>query len=333
MMNEWKKQLGSTQLLILLLTIAVAIYLLQVSWQFLGMFSDAFVILFFAWIISVLFEPSVERVSKWTRLGRGVAAGIIYTAFFGILALTVILFIPAIGAQIATLAKVLPTYLKSSPAFVNTLSTTVLTSLQGSLALLPSVATFLFYVFLVLIISVYLVVDKERFLHEFYNLLPKKWHEHAQFTQELVDKTFGSFLRVQLLVGLIAGIATWIILRLFSVNFAASTAVIAGILTIIPLVGPVLGIIPPVVIAFLVNPTIGLIVFLVLLAFQQVLFNIVIPKILGKAFKLHPIVVLLSFIVGYKILGPIGAIFGVPVLSILVVTLHRLYRHFLQEGK
>ncbi len=332
-MDTWKKQFGSTQLLILLLTIAVAIYLLQISWQFLGMFSDAFVILFFAWIISVVFEPSVERVSTWTKLRRGPAAGIIYTAFFGILVLTVILFIPALGAQMQTLAKVLPSYFKSSPEFVHTFSNTIFTSLQGSISLLPSVATFLFYVFLVLIISVYLVIDKERFVREFYNLLPKKWHEHAVFTQELIDKTFGSFLRVQLLVGIIAGIATWIVLRIFSVDFAASTAVIAGILTIIPLVGPVLGIIPPVVIAFLANPTIGLIVFLVLLAFQQVLFNIVIPKILGKAFKLHPIVVLLSFIVGYKILGPIGAIFGVPVLSILVVTLHRLYRHFMQEAK
>lgn len=331
MMDSWKKHVGSTRLLVLLLTIAVAVYLLQISWQILGIFSDAFVILFFAWVFSLLLTPSVERLSSWMHIPRNIAAAIVFTIFFAVLTLTIMLFIPAVSKQIQTFSKVLPSYLNSSPGFVSKISNSALSYLEGSLGFIPSIAGFLFYVFITLIIAVYLVVDKERFSREFYHLLPEKWHEHAKFTQELIDNTFGSYLRVQLLTGLIAGIATWLVLRIVGIDFAASTALIAGILTIIPLLGPVLGIIPPTLIAFLADPTRGLIVFLVLLAFQQVLFNIVVPKMLGKAFKLHPIVVLLSFIVGYKAFGPIGAIFGVPVLSILVVTLHRLSRHFLEQ--
>lgn len=331
MIDSLKKHFGSSQLLIVLLTIAVGLYVLQILWQVLGLFSDAIIIVFSAWIVSFILGPLVHRIEKWTRVPKIVAAGIVYTFFFGLLILTVILFIPAISHQMQTLGKVLPQYLASFPVFVNQFTNNSFTYIQNSLPLLPSVAQFLFTVFLVLIVSFYLVIDKDHIQAELYNLLPKKWHHHADFFGELVDSTFGSFLRVQLIFGLVAGIATWILLRILGIDFAASTAVVAGVLTTIPLVGPILGIIPPVFVAFLVDPARGLIVFLVILAMQQVLFNIVGPKLLGNALKLHPIIVLLSFIVGFKLFGPLGAVFAVPVLGILAVILHRLSKHFLTQ--
>lgn len=329
MMDSWRKQLGSTQLLIILLTIAVALYLLQLVWQILGIFSDAIIILFTAWVVSFILDPLTDRTQRITHLPKTAAAGIIYALFFGLLILVAMLFVPALSHQLQTLGKVLPQYLSSFPTFVNQFTNNSFSYIQSSLPLLPSVAQFLLYTFLVLIISFYLVVDKEHIKDELYNLLPKKWHVHADFFGELVDTTFGSFLRVQLIFGLVAGIATWIVLRVLGIDFAASTAVIAGILTTIPLVGPVLGIIPPVFVAFVTDPARGLVAFLIILAMQQVLFNVVGPKLLGNALKLHPIIVLLSFIIGYKLFGPLGAIFAVPALGILVVILHRIGKHFL----
>lgn len=331
MMDSWKKQLGSTQLLIVLLTIAVALYLLQLAWHVLGIFSDAIIVVFTAWVVSFVLGPLAYRLQKITRLPKAAAAGLIYAAFFGLLILTVILFIPSLSRQMQTLGKVLPHYLAQFPTFVNQITNNSFNYIQNSLPLLPSVAQFLFLVFIVLIISFYLVIDKDHIKEEIYNLIPKKWHHHADFFGELVDNTFGSFLRVQLIFGLVAGIFTWIVLRILGIDFAASTAVIAGVLTTIPLLGPILGIIPPVFVALLVDPTRGLVVFLIILAMQQILFNIVGPKLLGNALKLHPIIVLLSFVVGFKLLGPLGAVFAVPVLGILVVILHRLSRHFLAQ--
>ena len=184
-----------------------------------------------------------------------------------------------------------------------------------------------------MIISFYLVIDKEKFQKELYSTTPKKWHPHIQFTQDIVESTFGSYLRIQLLIGVIAGVVTWIVLQIAGIQFAASTAVVAGLLTTIPLLGPALGITPPVLIAFLTNPLKGLIIFLVLIIFQQILFNVIAPRLLGKVFKMHPIVVLLSFIVGYKVFGAIGAVFSVPLLGILLVVIHRLSRHFIAGEK
>lgn len=333
MLEEIKKQLSSANILIMLLIIAVSVYLFQAFWQVLGVFSDVLIILFSAWVLSIVLDPIVDKLSRYVKLPRSIAAFLVYTLFFGLLALTVVLFIPAVGSQIQNFSKALPKYVSTSPDFVNRLTNTGITYLESSLPILPSVAAFLFYIFLILIISVYFVIDKERFQKEFYNLLPKKWHEHAKFGQELIDNTFGSFIRVQLLFGLIAGIVTWAVLRAANVDFAASTALIAGILTTIPLLGPILGIIPPVILAFLTDPTRGILVFVILIAFQQILFNIIGPRLLGKAFKLHPIVILLSFILGYRIFGALGAIFGAPVLAILIVVIHRFSKHFLNQEK
>lgn len=329
MMDSWKKQLGSTHLLIILLSIAVSIYLLQMLWQVLGIFSDAIIVVFSAWIVSFILEPLVERVKNITKLPKTASAGIVYTLFFGLLIVTVVLFIPAFTYQMTTLTKLIPKYVGSFPIFVNQFTSNSVGYIQNSLPLIPSVAQFLFTIFIVLIISFYFVVDKDHMQKELYNLVPTKWRHHADFFGNLVEITFGSFLRVQLVFGIVAGIATWIVLRALGIEFAASTAVLSGILTTIPLLGPILGIIPPVFVAFLTDPTRALIIFLILLAMQQVLFNIVGPKLLGNALKLHPVVVLLSFIVGYKLLGPLGAVFAVPVLGILVVILHRMGRHFL----
>lgn len=331
MIDSIKKRLGSSSLLITLLTIAVSLYLLQIVWQVLGIFSDAIIAFFSAWVVSFILEPLVEKIKLLTKLPKTAAAGLVYALFFCLLTLTVILFIPAMSHQIQTLGKVLPKYLESYPTFVHQFTNNSVSYIQNSLPFIPSLAQFLFTVFIVLIISFYLVIDKDHLHRELYNLIPKKWHTHAIFFEELVDTTFGSFLRVQLLFGLIAGLATWIVLRIVGIDFAATTAVVAGILTTIPLLGPILGIIPPVFVAFLTDPTRALIVFLILLAMQQVLFNIVGPKLLGNALKLHPIIVLLSFIVGFKIFGPLGAVFAVPVLGIVVVILHRLGRHFLSK--
>jgi len=290
---------------------------------------DVIVVVFMAWVVSFILEPAVENLTLITRIPKTIAAFVVYTLCFGLLALIINLFIPAITKQIDILGKMLPIYANTAPPFVHKVTDGFLSYLENSIVFLPSVASFLLSVFIVLIISFYFVIDKESIRKEIYHLIPRRWHHHALFTEELIQTTFGSFLRVQVLTGVIAGVFTWVLLQALGNPFALATALLAGLLTIIPFAGPVLGIIPPVVITFFQDPTQGIIVFVIILIMQQILFNIVVPKLLGNALKLHPIIVILSFIVGYKLFGPLGAVFGVPVLGILVVILHRLGNHFI----
>lgn len=333
MIEEIKRQFTSVQILVTLLIAAVGIYLLQIVWQVLGNFSDVFGIVICAWLVSFILEPAVDSTKHITKLPRILSALIVYLLFLGFMSATIVFFIPAVTTQFQSLTIILPHYLASSPTFINKLGDLANSSLNNSLVLVPSVANFFFSIFLVLIISFYFVIDKTHIQEELLNILPKKWHKEVLFIQDTIDVTFASFVRVQLLFGFLAGVSTWIILTIFGVGFAASTSLLAGVLTTVPLLGPVLGIIPPVFVSIVTDPSKALFVFLIILIIQQILFNIIGPKLMGKAFKMHPVIVILSFLVGLKIAGGIGAILGVPVLSIILVVIHRISKHFLNPSQ
>ncbi len=332
MLDEIKKPFTS-QLLITLLILAVGLYLFQIAWQFLANFSDVIIILVSAWILGFILEPLVERTSKLIHTTKPVAAFIVYGLFLGLIAAAIFIFIPQVTVQIERLLPILPRYFTNSPQFINHWINNVAQYFDNSLPLISSVAQFFFDLFIVIIISFYLVVDKERINKELYHMIPKKWHHHTHFVQTLINTTFASFLRVQLIFGILAGLTTWIVLRAFGIDFADSSALLAGILTMVPLIGPVLGLIPPLLVAFITDPTKAVIIFIILLVLQQVIFNIYGPRLMSKAFKLHPIIILLSFLIGYKIAGGAGAIFAIPVFGIATVIIREISHHFLESEK
>ena len=336
MIDEFKKELTSFRLLAMLLTIAVGLYLLQILWQFLGNFSDVIVILVIAWLLSFILEPIAYKVSQNTTLSMAWSALIVYIVIAAIFTVATIIFIPTVISQIQTLSTIAPIYLAYAPKTVQALNFNFTSAFDNFISYVPSVAQSLISILMILILSFYFIVDKERINNEIYNLAPKKWHNNLKFIQKVIDDTFASFLRVQVLFGVLAGISTWIVLTIFGVNFAASTSLIAGILNIVPLIGPIIGIIPAALVVLVsdpANPIKAVLVFAILLLIQQVTFNAIGPRIMGKAFKLHPIIILLSFIIGAKIAGPLGAVFAIPVLGIVGIIFRELGHYFINPTK
>ena len=331
MLEELKKQSVLVSTFLVLGSVALGIYLFQILWNVLGFFSDALVILFSAWILSFILAPAVDLLEKRFKLPKLVAAAIVYILFFALFAYAVFLFIPVVTSQYFALVKVLPKYQQSFPYYVNRATQIILTAVGNSLTLIPAIGNFLVGLIMVIITSFYFTVDKDRINKELFFLIPKKYHNTALYVQELIDNTFGSFIRVQIIFGVVAGIATWIIMTIFGVGFAASTSLVAGILTIVPLVGGLFALVPPVAIALLMDPWKALFVLTSLVVMQQIIFNIIFPRVVGSALKLHPVVVIFSFFVGYKIAGSFGVIFAVPIIAIVLVILHRLSHHFLGE--
>lgn len=332
MLDEIKKEFTLFKLLVFLATVAVSLYLLGILWQFLGNFSDVIVILLIAWLLSFILEPLVDFVSKLTRLAKIWSALIVY-AFFALLFTTIIfLFLPIVIGEFQSLSKIAPMYLASFPKFIQTWNSAITNSVNALISFIPSLANIFIDIILILILSFYLIVDKEKINSELYKLAPRGWHNNLKFIQKTIDETFASFLRIQLIFGVIAGIFTWIVLRIFSVDFAASIALLAGILTVIPIVGPILAVIPPAFVALVThpeNPVLAIAILGLLILIHQIVFNTIGPKLMEKAFKLHPIIVFLSIIIGYKVAGPLGAVFVVPVLGIFVIVIRKLGYHFI----
>lgn len=332
MLDDLKKELSSFRLLASLLTIAISIYLFGVLWQFLQNFFDIIIILVVAWLLSFILEPLVDFIVKFTKFSKVISSLIIYSLFAVLFSVMIFIFIPVVSSQFQSLSRLIPEFLSSYPRYLDAWNNAVLKSADIFINLIPSIATLFINIIFVLFLSFYLIVDKEKINDEIYKLAPKGWHENLKFIQKVIDNTFSSFLRIQLIFGIISGISTWVVLTIFGVNYAASVSLLAGILTVIPLIGPILALIPPIFIVLAVNPnntTGAFLIFAILLLIQQIIFNFVGPKLMGKAFKLHPAIVFLSIIIGYKVAGGFGAVFAVPALGILVIVLKELGHYFI----
>lgn len=331
MFDELKKDLSSLKLLIALATIAVGLYLFEYAVSFLRNFSDIIIIIFFGWLVSFILEPFVDLFTNYLKIPRILSTIIVFFLAAILISLTFILFIPDIAIQLNTLQKLLPTVLNNAPPIVADGVGNFTKSIGNYGNIIPSVTQFLVNLVTILVLSFYLVIDKDNLNKRMYALTPRKYHEQMRFIQKVIDRSFASFVRIQLLWGVIGGVITWIVLTIFGVNFAASTSLIAGILTAIPVIGPIIGVIPPLLVALIESPNQALIIFLIIFIIQQFIFNAIGPKIIGKAFNINPVIVILSLLIGLKVAGATGAVFAIPVASVIIIVGREYYNFYFKE--
>ncbi|MFN8630723.1 MAG: AI-2E family transporter [Chloroflexota bacterium] len=173
-------------------------------------------------------------------------------------------------------------------------------------------------ILIVTILSVYLVIDREDALAFVYRLVPPSQTSTARLVQSSVARSFGGFLRTQLVMGLVYGLLATAVNVVFGLQYGGVTAVTAGVLHAIPFFGPFISWLPPVAVALLTVPfPTPLIVLAIMAVGWFVTMNVLQPRLMAGAVGIHPIVVLGSVIVGSKIAGIPGAIFGIPIAAVL----------------
>jgi predicted PurR-regulated permease PerM len=152
--------------------------------------------------------------------------------------------------------------------------------------------------------------------------LPPEWRPDLEAITRIVDRVFGRWVRGQLLLGLVVGLMTFVGLIVLGLvidpvfrDFAVILAVTAGLLELLPIIGPIISAVP----AILLGATAGvpgiLAAFLLYLGVQQVENNVLVPKIQGDATDLHPGIVLAAIVIGGSIAGFIGAILALPLTA------------------
>ena len=130
-----------------------------------------------------------------------------------------------------------------------------------------------------------------------------------------MQKKLGLWLRGQLILCLVIFILTYIGLLILGVKYALIIAVIAGLTEFIPYLGPVLGAIPAVFIAFTQSPTLALFTAILYIIIQQIENNFLVPKIMQKAVGLNPIVSIVAIMIGFSVGGVVGALLSIPVAT------------------
>jgi predicted PurR-regulated permease PerM len=192
--------------------------------------------------------------------------------------------------------------------------------ITGSLAAVISYIVVPFWVFFVL-------KDRERGTRAFVRLFPVA--VQADVAQIVIDArdVFGSYIRAQLLLSTLTGVVTAVGLQLFGVQFAIILGVIAGVANLIPVLGPLIGGLPAIVVVAATHPGWQILwVFLFLFVSQELKDFILVPRVQGRAVRLHPAVILVMIVVAGHLYGFWGLLFAVPLAAVARDAFMYIYR-------
>jgi predicted PurR-regulated permease PerM len=207
----------------------------------------------------------------------------------------------------------------------NVLSTT--TTLVGSTF---SVVGGIFSVFVALLVtffvSLYMTIDAPRIQAYIQDLFPPSYRSELADLLRRIARVWRSFLRGQLILGVVVGVATYIALTLVGMPGALIFAILAGLLEVVPNLGPVLAMIPAVIVALIQGSDVmrelginnlgfALITVGIYFLIQQLENNILVPRIIGDSVNLHPIVVICAVAVGLTTGGILGALLAPPIAA------------------
>jgi predicted PurR-regulated permease PerM len=199
-------------------------------------------------------------------------------------------------------------------------------ALQNAFVILGGIITLVGNLGLVLLLSFFLTLDGPRLMRKAFDLIPPQYDGDARMLTVTVDRVFGGYIRSTLLQAFLVGAGTAIVMGIFGEPYVLVASLFAGFFMLIPFVGTALALVPPVLAALSHDPAQAPVIFVILLVYQLLVENVLMPKLLSDALGLHPLVIIASLLIGVKIGGFWGAFFAVPVAGVIATMALFFYR-------
>ncbi len=348
------------------------LYVLYRSSGALYPFIIGFVIAYLAIPLVNRLEKAIPVAARHRRMARRIAILLVYLVMIAILVLVVYLFLSVVIEQVNRLIREAPQLMQSITAQVDlwlknrevaefvesyqksidqqlrqqieiqlqTLGQRIVESsmstfqkgVEGLFDALSKTISFLLGIVIIPIWLYYVLDDSEYLTQNLLHLIPLSIRPDARCLLTIVDKIFNAFLRGQLILCIIVGAAAFAGLSLIGVPYAALLAIIAFITEAIPMIGPLLGMIPALLIALAQGTDALLWTFILYMVISQVEAMYLKARITGNSLSLHPALVMIVLIVGANLGGVLGMILSAPVTAIARDLFKYLYIRFSQQA-
>jgi predicted PurR-regulated permease PerM len=329
----------------------------------LGSFLSLFSYFFWGFAIAYLLNPLMVYIERKTKVKRALALLIVYALFIGVISLVCVLVVPIVVKNVVDLIGNMPDYIINLQRWITELTTTNkylvkydissymedtlnnsiknantylgmgLKILVGNLINLSNV---LIKFITGIVISLYLLKDKENFLLNIKKLLTimldeKKTSIIISFGDK-VNNIFKRFVIGKFVDSIIVGLICFAALIVLKIPYAIIISIIVGGTNMIPYFGNIIGLVPACLITLLASPLKSLevgIVILVLMQFDGLFLG---PKIIGEKIGLNPIWIILGITLGGGIYGILGMFLGVPIVAVLKLLLQEFVERNLKEN-
>jgi predicted PurR-regulated permease PerM len=333
--------------------------LLVLAWVVAGAVRHAVFLFLVALLIALLLNPLVRGLGRvW--IPRGLAVAIVYLAFAAAVALAVLALATVVVQQTRHASNRVDNYFtvvsgrthdtgarhdlarlqhwlnkhhlkrihvqNAGGKFLNSIGTKdvekyTTKALNWAEGAGLAVVSLLFSVFLVVVVSIYMLLDMHRLKAAVDRRFPP--HEGSAPLLERMEQALASYVKGQLLLSLIigasAGLGLWILGLTGALPHGGRYALLfgawAGVTELIPYIGPWLGAAPPVIYALVTHPISALWVALLFLAIQQLEGHLIVPNVMGRSLRLHPLLVIFGLLAGGEIYGFPGILVALPLLA------------------
>ncbi|HEU5347328.1 MAG TPA: AI-2E family transporter [Ktedonobacterales bacterium] len=354
---------ASIRLLIYVVLVIAFMVLGGMIWQVLVHYQDAIIVLFLAWIIAFTLRP-VAVILEGRRIPPVLAVALVYLGLIVLAVGSIFLAIPVIREEVSRLTTQASTLL--SPANIQALGarlaraleffglsaqlaqtlvrqlTTELPRAAGDLSgrlvttvegMAGTLLTLFAEAVLVVIISFYIMLDGERVVEHLIARLPPPWIADVRLFQRHVDAAFGGFLRATLVIGTVYAALNWVVLALLGHPAGLLFALLAGVVLMVPIVGPPLSMAPPLLLIVLNSPSSVLvrdlvIAIIALFIAQQLTLQLVAPRVMSAHVGLPPLVFFIALLVGVREAGFWGALFAGPVAAVVLAMVDTFFERW-----
>lgn len=315
-------------------TIIFTVFFLLSLW-FLYQIRGIIILVFIAYLLTTAITPLFEFFKK-IKIPKSISAFLAFLIFLGTLTLLLSGIIPALINQISYFSVFIQNQIKYidfkaleiDKNFITSQITsqaqTITNSLGNIFKFVLGTASNLIALMTLLVLTFYMMLERAN-LNKYLKIIfsDSKKEQQAEELVANIEKKLGDWLRGELFLMFIVGLLTYIGLLILGIPFALPIAILAGLLELIPNIGPTITGIVMVSIALTISQPIAIGALILSILVQQLENNIIVPLIMKGAVGLKPIVTLLCMMIGVTIGGIGGAILAIP----LFITLQTIFRH------
>jgi predicted PurR-regulated permease PerM len=336
-----------------LITATVVVGLVALGFWLLFRFYQVILILLAGIIISVALNPAVNRLRA-----RGIPPGVAVAAIFGLLLLVFLLFLRFVAPLIADQAATIGTQLGEAYAAVvqrlREAPNMLVRQLAEALPAQPGLATpapepqsppadgvapspfaqawgylgaaaqTVYQIGAIFLIAFFWTIEAERIKRSAVSLLPLDRRDAAREMIAEIETRIGGYVTGQLLLSLIIGSLSFVAYLIIGLPYALALALFVGIMEVIPVIGPLIGAIPAVVIGFSMSPLTALWTVVASLVIHQLEANVFGPRVMKRTMNMRPLVTLLALTAFGTLFGVLGALIALPLASVIQLFLDRL---------
>lgn len=315
----------------------------------LGSVVEILLVVFAGILVAVFLRGLSTSLSKATPLSEGWSLAVVALGLAGTVVLGIWLLAPEVSKQVEELSRTLPESLKSlrdqisstgwGAALVNQASEadkwiSERSALSQATSFLSTTTGALAGFLIILVLGLYMASEPAYYRKGVVRLVPVVHRKKADKLLLSLGETLHWWLIGQLMSMTLIGLLTWIGLLLLGVPLALTLALIAAVLTFVPNVGPIIAVIPALLLAVVESPMRGVYVLLLYFGIQMVESYLVTPLIQRRTIRLAPALILTAQMVAGSLLGLFGVALATPLVAVLVVLVQKLYvEDTLENGK